>query len=155
MAEVSKKAGDSFSYFSDLLEIHVKNVNAFCAAQQKLLDGLSNIVAWQEDLGSQLSRRLFNSPLASSGSSHPRASIWDQIDAINNSIEDCQENSNALTEIMMKSSAGVAQVLKERMKAALVELKSVVSHVDTETSALAGARQPLESPVERQARPGA
>jgi hypothetical protein len=56
---------------------------------------------------------------------------------------------------MMKSSAGVAQVLKERMKAALVELKSVVSHVDTETSALSGARQPLESAVERQARPGA
>jgi hypothetical protein len=155
MTEVSNKAGNILNYFDDLLNIHLKNVNALCAAQKKQLDGLSDIVAWQVDLASQLSRKLFNSPLVSSGSSHPVASIWDQIDVINNSIEDCQENSNALTEIMMKSSAGVAQVLKERMKAALVELKSVVSHLDTETSAPSGAGEPLESAVERQARTGA
>jgi hypothetical protein len=146
MTEVSKKAADSLGYFNGLLEIHLKNVDALCAAQQKLFDGLGK---WQARIPrqfSRLSQRLLNNPLESSEAQDMRALMRDRIDVIKDSINVSQENSALLTEILADSQVA----LQTRMSAALDELDTVISQAVPEISALSYTRPP-----EQQTPPGA
>jgi hypothetical protein len=141
MTEVSKIAGDSLGYFAGLLEIHLKNVKALCAAQRKLLDDLGE---WQARIPrqfSRLSQRLLEKPLASSETSDMPALI---IDAIKDSINASQENSGLLTEILKDNQVA----LQTRMNKALDELRTLIAQAIP--SAMPPTRPPEQAAPEKQ-----
>lgn len=121
----TSKAGVSFGAISDLLAIQMRNAQAIATAQQKMLEGLNMLSKQQAQIWDGLMRRAFDSTQATPALAGMRDSIGARIDALKQSIMETQANSNALSEIMMRSAGEVASVLQDRMMAALDELKAL------------------------------
>src|SRR6266481_4344497 len=88
---------------SDLLAIQVRNMQAFSTAQQKMLEGLSMLIKQQAEIVQVLVRRSFGNTQATSSPSDMRGLVGVFIDELKQSIMETQTNSNALSEIMMRS----------------------------------------------------
>jgi hypothetical protein len=126
MSDISKTAV-GFGAISDLLAIQMRNAQAIATAQQKMLEGLNMLSKQQAQIMEVVLRRAFDSTQATSSLAGMRDSIGARIDALKQSIMETQANSNALSEIMMRSAGEVVSVLQDRMMAALDELKAAAN----------------------------
>jgi hypothetical protein len=114
---------------SDLLGIQLRNMQAFSTAQQKMLEGLSMLIKQQAEIMQVLVRRSFGNTLATSSPSDMRGLVGVFIDELKQSIMETQANSNALSEVMMRSVGEVTSTLQARALAALDELKTLGEQV--------------------------
>ena len=113
-------------YIPNLVGIQMRNVQALFAAQQKLLEGLGMLAKEESQLMGSSLRRAFGTMQAASPPADVRGLIGTWIDDLKSSILDAQANSNAVSEIMMRSIGEVASSLQTRMMAALDEFKVLV-----------------------------
>jgi hypothetical protein len=121
----TSKAAVSFAAISDLLAIQMRNAQAIATAQQKMFEGLNMLSKQQAQILDGFVRRAFDSTQATPALAGVRDSIGARIDALKQSIMETLANSNALSEIMMRSAGEVASVLQDRMMAALDEVKAL------------------------------
>jgi hypothetical protein len=144
MDGASQAFGGGLNYFSELLEIQMRNMEAMRLAQQKMLAGVGVLVQHQtEMLEGMLRRSLAPQPSSLASGSDIRAAIVGQVDLLKTSIQEGQANSNILAELAARSSGDVANTLQSRLMAALDEFKAALEHAMPETPKLAGAGAPL------------
>jgi hypothetical protein len=144
MDGASQAFGGGLKFFSELLEIQTRNVEAIRLAQQKTLAGVGVLAQHQaEMLDGMLRRSLTALPSSLASGSDIRAAIVGQIDSIKTAIQEGQANSNILAELAARSSGDVANTLQSRLMAALDEFKAAFELRIPEKHKLAGAAAPL------------
>jgi hypothetical protein len=144
MDGASQAFGGGLNYFSELLEIQMRNMEAMRLAQQKTLEGMGVLAQHQaEMLEGMLRRSLGARPSSLASGSDIRTAIVGQVDLLKTSIQEGQTNSNILAELAARSSGDVANTLQSRLMAALDEFKAALEHAMPEKPKLAGAGAPL------------
>jgi hypothetical protein len=144
MDGASQAFGGGLNYFSELLKIQMRNMEAMRLAQQKTLEGMGVLAQHQaEMLEGMLRRSLGARPSSLASGSDIRAALAGQIESFKTAIREGQANSNILTELAARSSGDVANTLQSRLMAALDEFKAALEHAMPEKPKLAGAGAPL------------
>ena len=139
----ASQAFGGLKFFSELLEIQMRNVEAIRLAQQKMLAGVGVLAQHQaEMLDGMLRRSLAALPSSPASGSDIRAAIVGQINSIKTAIQEGQANSNILAELAARSSGDVANTLQSRLMSALDEFKAALELRIPEKQ-LAGAAAPL------------
>lgn len=121
---------DSLKYWSDVVAIELRNVEAMGLAQQKMMEGWGLLAQRQAEMTQETLRRSFDPQIAkaNAASSLPAAMIG-QIDSLKTAILEGQANSSILSELAARSSGEVASVLQSRMIAALDEFRVALEQV--------------------------
>jgi phasin family protein len=127
MVDTSLPVDGGFGFFTDLIGIQMRNMEAIRQAQQKMLEGMSVLAKRQTEIIEGTLRRSVSEPSAAT-SPDIRAVVSHQIDAFKTTILENQTNSNILSEMAARSSAEVADILQSRMMAALDEFKAALDH---------------------------
>jgi hypothetical protein len=128
MADTLQSVDGGFSFLSDLIQIQIRNFEAFQQAQKKMLEGLGIFAKSQTEIVEGTLRRSVSDP--------PNVTSWDvrtlasrQIESLKTAIQENQANSNILSEIAARANGEVADILQSRMMAALDEFKAALEHV--------------------------
>jgi hypothetical protein len=127
MVDRSQSIDGGFSFFTDLIGIQMRNMEAIQQAQQKMLEGMGVLVERQTEIIGGTLRRSVSEPSAVT-SSDIRGVVSHQIESLKTTILENQANSNILSEMAARSSAEVANILQSRMMAALDEFKTALEH---------------------------
>ena len=144
--------GGGLTYFSELLGIQMRNIEAMQLAQQQMMEGMGVLAKHQAEMIEGTLRRSFEAQPSAPAGSDIRAVIGSRIDSLKTTIKECQANANVLSELAARSGGEVANTLQSRMMAALDEFKGALEHAVPEalTSASAAARavtvQPASQP---------
>jgi phasin family protein len=121
--------GGGLNYFSELLAIQIRNLEAIRLAQQKMAEGMGVLAKHQAEMLEGTLRRSFGAqPSALASGCDIRAAIAGQIETLKTAIKESQSNSNVLSELAARSSGDVANTLQSRMMAALDEFKAALEH---------------------------
>ena len=141
MFDPSQSVDGGFSFFTDLIGIQMRNMEAIRQAQQKMLEGMGVLAKRQTDIIEGTLRRSMSEPSAAT-SSDIRGVVSHQIESLKTTILENQTNSNILSEMAGRSSAEVANILQSRMMAALDEFKAALEHAIPNTRPAAAAVAP-------------
>ena len=141
MFDPSQSVDAGFSFFTDLIGIQMRNMEAIRQAQQKMLEGIGVLAKRQTEIMEGTLRRSVSEPSAM-GSSDIRGIVGQQIESLKTTIQENQANSNILSEMAARSSAEVADILQKRMMAALDEFKAALEHAIPDTRSAAAAVAP-------------
>ena len=127
MVEPSLAVDGGFGFLTDLIGIQMRNMEAIRQAQQKMLEGIGVLAKRQSEIIEGTLRRSVSEP---SPATPPdiRAVVSHQIESLKTTILENQTNSNILSEMAVRSSAEVADILQSRMMAALDEFKTALDH---------------------------
>jgi hypothetical protein len=112
---------DSLKYWSDIVAIELRNLEALGLAQQKMMEGWSLLAQRQAEIAQGTLQR----SLEMKGP----GSLAGQIDSLKTTILESQANSNILTELATRSSGEAAGILQSRFIAALDEYKAALGDV--------------------------
>ena len=137
MESTSQLFSNSLKYFSELVAIELRNMEAIGLAQQKMLEGMGVLAQRQAEIVEGTLRRSFGAqsfgaqsfgakgslPASASG---VQAMVVDQITSLKTTMLESQANSNILSELAARSSGEVADILQSRMIAALDEFKAAL-----------------------------
>jgi hypothetical protein len=119
--------GNGLKYFSDLLAIELRNMEAIGLAQQKMLEGIGVVARHQAEMAEGALRRAFGAqPSAPTSAPSLQAAVVGQITSLKTTMQESQANSNILSELAARSSGEVANILQSRMFAALDEFKAAL-----------------------------
>jgi hypothetical protein len=120
----------SLKYWSDVVAIELRNIEAMGLAQQKMLEGWGVLAQRQAEMAQGTLNRSLDPQGARIGSAStlPAAMIG-QIEALKTAILEGQANSNILSELAARSGGEVANVLQSRMIAALDEFRVALEQV--------------------------
>jgi hypothetical protein len=120
----------SLKYWSDVVAIELRNIEAMGLAQQKMLEGWGVLAQRQAEMAQGTLNRSLDPQGARMGSAStlPAAMIG-QIEALKTAILEGQANSNILSELAARSGGEVANVLQSRMIAALDEFRVALEQV--------------------------
>jgi hypothetical protein len=113
--------GNSLKYWSDLVAIELRNIEALGLAQQKMLEGWGVLAQRQAEIVQGTLQRSFE--LKGPGN------MAEQIDSLKTTILEGQANSNILSELAARSSGEAASILQSRLVAALDEYKAALGDV--------------------------
>ena len=141
MFDPSQSVDGGFSFFTDLIGIQMRNMEAIRQAQQKMLEGMGVLAKRQTEIIGGTLRRSVGEPSAVT-SSDLRGVVSHQIESLKTTILENQANSNILSEMAGRSSAEVANILQSRMMAALDEFKAALEHAIPNTRSAAAAVPP-------------
>jgi hypothetical protein len=130
--------GGGLSYFSELLGIQMRNIEAMQLAQQQMMEGIGVLAKHQAEMLEGTLRRSFGAQPSAPADSDIRAVIGSQIDSLKTTIKECQSNANVLSELAARSGGEVANTLQSRMMTALDEFKGAVEHAMPEGLTFAG-----------------
>ena len=123
----SQLFGNGLKYFSDLLAIELRNMEAIGLAQQKVLEVMGVLAQHQAEMAEGALRRSFGAqPAVPSSSSSLQAAVIGQINSLKTTMQESQANSNILSELAARSSGDVVNILQSRMFAALDEFKAAL-----------------------------
>jgi hypothetical protein len=123
----SQLFGNGLKYFSDLLAIELRNMEAIGLAQQKMLEGMGVLAQHQAEMAEGALRRSFGAqPSVPTSASGLHAAVIGQITSLKTTMQESQANSNILSELAARSSGDVANILQSRMFAALDEFKAAL-----------------------------
>jgi phasin family protein len=139
---------DGLSYFSEILAIQMRNMEAMRLAQQQMQEGIGVLAKHQVEMLEGTLRRSFGARPSAPAGSDIRATITGQIESLKTAIKECQSNSNVLSELAARSGGEVANTLQSRMMAALDEFKTALEHAMPEGLTFAGAAAPLAVTVQ-------
>ena len=129
----SSEPATGVSYMSGLLGIQALNAQALATAQQKMLDGVRLLIVQQAQIMEAQARNWFENTQAASSAGDMRSLIGLRIDQLKQFIMETQANSNALSEIMMRSTGEAASTLQARSMASMDEFKTVLQQAIPET----------------------
>jgi hypothetical protein len=113
--------GNSLKYWSDLVAIELRNIEALGLAQQKMMEGWGVLAQRQAEIVQGTLQR----SLELKGPGNLAA----QIDSLKTTILEGQANSNILSELAARSSGEAASILQSRLVAALDEYKAALGDV--------------------------
>ena len=113
--------GNSLKYWSDIVAIEFRNVEALGLAQQKMLEGWGQLAQRQ----AEIAQGAWSRSLELKGPGN----LAEQIDSLKTTILENQANSNILTELAARSSGEAASILQTRFVAALDEYKAALGDV--------------------------
>jgi phasin family protein len=130
------------SYFSELLAIQMRNMEAVQRAQQQMMEGMGVLAKHQAEMLEGTLRHSFGTQPSAPAGSDIRAAITGQIESLKTAIKECQANSNVLSELAARSGGEVANTLQSRMMAALDEFKSALEHAIPEALTFTAAAAP-------------
>jgi hypothetical protein len=150
MESTSHLFGNGLKYFSELVAIELRNMEAIGLAQQKMLEGMGVLAQRQAEMAEGTLRRSFGAqsfgaqsfgaegslPAPASG---VQAMVIGQITSLKTTMLESQANSNILSELAARSSGEVAEILQSRMIAALDEFKAALEQAIPERPAPAPA----------------
>jgi len=145
MESTSQLFANGLKYFSELVAIELRNMEAIGLAQQKMLEGMGVLAQRQAEMAEGTLRRSFgaHSPRAEGSLPSPasgvQAMVIGQITSLKTTMLESQANSNVLSELAARSGGEVADILQSRMIAALDEFKAALEQVIPQTSAPASA----------------
>ncbi len=114
---------DSLKYWSDIVAIELRNLEALGLAQQKMLEGWGVLAQRQAEIAQGTLQGTLQRSLEMKGPGNLAA----QIDSLKTTILESQANSNILTELATRSSGEAAGILQARFVAALDEYKAALS----------------------------
>lgn len=132
MESTSQLFANGLKYFSELVAIELRNMEAIGLAQQKMLEGMGVLAQRQAEMAEGTLRRSFGAhSLGAEGSlpasaSGVQAMAIGQITSLKTTMLESQANSNVLSELAARSSGEVADILQSRMIAALDEFKAAL-----------------------------
>jgi hypothetical protein len=112
---------DSLKYWSDVVAIEMRNLEALGLAQQKMMEGWGLLAQRQAEIVQGTLQRSFE--LKGPGN------LAAQIDSLKTTILESQANSNILTELATRSSGEAAGILQSRFVAALDEYKAALGDI--------------------------
>ena len=112
---------DSLKYWSDIVAIELRNLEALGLAQQKMLEGWGVLAQRQAEIAQGTLQRSFE--MKGPGD------LAAQIDSLKTTILESQANSNILTELATRSSGEAAGILQSRFVAALDEYKAALGDI--------------------------
>src|SRR5258708_5989255 len=112
---------DSLKYWSDVVAIEMRNLEALGLAQQKMMEGWGLLAQRQAEIVQGTLQRSFE--LKGPGN------LAAQIDSLKTTILESQANSNILTELATRSSGEAAGILQLRFVAALDEYKAALGDI--------------------------
>jgi hypothetical protein len=146
MESTSHLFGNGLKYFSELVAIELRNMEAIGLAQQKMLEGMGVLAQRQAEMAEGTLRRSFGAqgPLPASASG-VQAMVIGQITSLKTTMLESQANSNILSELAARSSGEVAEILQSRMIAALDEFKAALEQAIPERPAPAPASLTVQS----------
>jgi phasin family protein len=127
MVNTAQSVNGGFGFLTDLIGIQMRNMEAMQQAQQKMLEGMGVLAKRQTEIIEGTLRRSVSEPSAAT-SPDIRTAVGHQIEAFKTTILENQTNSNILSEMAVRSSAEVADILQSRMMAALDEFKAALDH---------------------------
>jgi hypothetical protein len=155
MESTSQLFGNGLKYFSELVAIELRNMEAIGLAQQKMLEGMGVLAQRQAEMVEGTLRRSFGAqsfgaqsfgaqsfgaegslPASASG---VQAMVIGQITSLKTTMLESQANSNVLSELAARSSGEVADILQSRMIAALDEFKAALEQAIPQLPAPAAA----------------
>jgi hypothetical protein len=145
MESTSQLFGNGLKYFSELVAIELRNMEAIGLAQQKMLEGMGVLAQRQAEIVEGTLRRSFGAqPFGAEGSlpasaSGVQAMVIGQITSLKTTMLESQANSNILSELAARSSGEVADILQSRMIAALDEFKAALEQAIPQMPAPAAA----------------
>ena len=145
MESTSQLFGNGLKYFSELVAIELRNMEAIGLAQQKMLEGMGVLAQRQAEIVEGTLRRSFGAHSSGAEGSLPasasgvQAMVIGQITSLKTTMLESQANSNVLSELAARSSGEVADILQSRMIAALDEFKAALEQVIPEMPAPAPA----------------
>ena len=113
--------GNSLKYWSDLVAIELRNIEALGLAQQKMMEGWGVLAQRQAEIVQGTLQRSLE--LKGPGN------LAEQIDSLKTTILEGQANSNILSELAARSSGEAASILQSRLVAALDEYKAALGDV--------------------------
>jgi Phasin protein len=120
----------SLKYWSDVVAIELRNIEAMGLAQQKMLEGWGVLAQRQAEMAQgTLNRSLDPQGVRIGSASTLPAAMIGQIEALKTAILEGQANSNILSELAARSGGEVANVLQSRMIAALDEFRVALEQV--------------------------
>lgn len=125
--------GSSLKYWTDIVTIELRNIEALGLAQQKMLEGWGVLAQRQAEMVQGTMHRSFD-PATHTAALGPAAMIG-QIDSLKTAIVESQANSNILTELATRSSGEAAGILQARFLAALDEVKAALGQVTVPSAA--------------------
>jgi hypothetical protein len=143
MESTSQLFGNGLKYFSELVAIELRNMEAIGLAQQKMLEGMGVLAQRQAEIVEGTLRRSFGAQSSGVEGSLPasasgvQAMVIGQITSFKTTMLENQANSNILSELAARSSGEVAEILQSRMIAALDEFKAALEQAIPETPASA------------------
>ena len=141
MEGTSQLFGNGLKYFSELVAIELRNMEAIGLAQQKMLEGMGVLAQRQAEIVEGTLRRSFGAQSSGVEGSLPasasgvQAMVIGQITSFKTTMLENQANSNILSELAARSSGEVAEILQSRMIAALDEFKAALEQAIPETPA--------------------
>jgi hypothetical protein len=127
MVDPSQSVDGGFALLTDLIGIQMRNMEALRQAQQKMLEGMGVLAKRQTEIIEGVMRRSVGEPKAVTPPDI-RSAVGHQIESLKTTILESQANSNILSEMTVRSSAEVANILQSRMMAALDEFKVALDH---------------------------
>lgn len=145
MESTSQLFGNGLKYFSELVAIELRNMEAIGLAQQKMLEGMGVLAQRQAEIVEGTLRRSFGAHSFGAQGSLPasasgvQAMVIGQITSLKTTMLESQANSNVLSELAARSSGEVADILQTRMIAALDEFKAALEQAIPEMPAPAQA----------------
>lgn len=146
MENAAQVFGNGLNYFHELLAIEFRNMEAIRQAQQKMVEGMGVLAQRQAEMAEGAFRRSFGvQPAVPTSASALHAAVVGQIDSLKTTMLESQANSNILTELAVRSSGDVANILQSRMMAALDEFKAVLEQATPEAL---GTASPLALTVQ-------
>lgn len=132
MESTSQLFGNGLKYFSELVAIELRNMEAIGLAQQKMLEGMGVLAQRQAEIVEGTLRRSLGAQSFGAKGSLPasasgvQAMVIGQITSLKTTMLESQANSNILSELAARSSGEVADILQSRMIAALDEFKAAL-----------------------------
>ena len=145
MESTSQLFGNGLKYFSELVAIELRNMEAIGLAQQKMLEGMGVLAQRQAEIVQGTLRRSFGAQSPGTDGSLPasasgvQAMVIGQITSFKTTMLENQANSNILSELAARSSGEVADILQSRMIAALDEFKAALEQAIPQVPAPAPA----------------
>jgi phasin family protein len=121
-------AAGGLNCVNEIVAIQMRNIEAMGVAHKQMLEGMSVLAKHQAEMLEGTLRRSFGAQPSAPVGSDLRATIAGQIESIKTAIQECQANSNILSELAARSSGEVANTLQSRTMAALDELKTALVH---------------------------
>ena len=117
--------GNSLKYWSDLVAIELRNIEALGLAQQKMMEGWGVLAQRQAEIVQGALQGTLQRSLELKGPGN----LAEQIDLLKTTILEGQANSNILSELAARSSGEAASILQSRFVAALDEYKAALGDV--------------------------
>jgi hypothetical protein len=117
--------GNSLKYWSDLVAIELRNIEALGLAQQKMMEGWGVLAQRQAEIVQGALQGTLQRSLELKGPGN----LAEQIDSLKTTILEGQANSNILSELAARSSGEAASILQSRFVAALDEYKAALGDV--------------------------